>query len=89
MCMQKRAFLRRLSNNMGRNINTHENSDGSFSTKPKYCKVSKPNSSAAATPHIRANHGKVLMQVNATPHTARATQQVQQEHNIRLLISTL
>ena len=38
-----------------------------------------------AIPHITANHGMVLMQDNATPHTARTTQQVLQGHNIRVL----
>ena len=35
--------------------------------------------------HITANRGMVLMQDNATPHTARRPQQVLQGHNIRLL----
>lgn len=39
----------------------------------------------AAIPHIRANRGMVLMQDNATPHTARTTQQMIQGHKIRLL----
>ena len=38
-----------------------------------------------AIPQITANRGMVLMQDNATPHTARTTQQVLQGHNIRLL----
>ena len=38
-----------------------------------------------AIPHITANRGMVLMQDNATPHTARTTQQVLQGYNIRVL----
>ena len=38
-----------------------------------------------AIPHITANRGMILMQDNATPHTARTTQQVLQAHNIRVL----
>ena len=39
-----------------------------------------------AIPHIiTANCGMLLMQDNATPHTARTTQQVLQAHNIRVL----
>ena len=38
-----------------------------------------------AIPHITANYGMVLLQDNATPHTARTTQQVLQGHNIRVL----
>ena len=38
-----------------------------------------------ANPHITANRGMVLMQDNATPHTARITQRVLQGHNIRVL----
>ena len=38
-----------------------------------------------AIPHIIANRGMVLMQDNATPHTARTTQQLLQGHNIRVL----
>lgn len=71
---------------MGGNIIAHENSHGSYSPKPKYSQVSKLSSSASGdSPHIRANRGMVLMQDNATPHTARTTQQMIQGHNIRLL----
>jgi ketohexokinase/beta-glucosidase len=38
-----------------------------------------------AIPHTTANRGMVLMQYNATPHTARTTQQMLQGHNIRIL----
>lgn len=36
-------------------------------------------------PHIRANRGMVLIQENATPHTARTTLQMMQGNNMRLL----
>lgn len=38
-----------------------------------------------AIPHIRANRGMILMQDNATPNTAKTTQQMLQAHKIRLL----
>ena len=38
-----------------------------------------------AIQHITANRGMVLMLDNATPHTARTTQQVLQAHIIRVL----
>ena len=36
-------------------------------------------------PHIRANRGMILMQDNATSHTARTTRQMLQANNINVL----
>lgn len=75
MCERKGAIRWWLNNDMGGNIITHENSDGPYSLILQ----------TVAIPHIRTYREMVLMQDNATPHTARTTQQMIQGHKIRLL----
>ena len=67
---------------MGGNIITHENPDDPHSTNLNAARYQNIILQPVAIPHITANHRMVLMQDNATPNTARTTQQVLQGHNI-------
>lgn len=76
-----------LNNSVGGNSITHENPDFPF---PIYRNLNATRFrnqilQPVAIQHIRANRGIILMQDNATPHTAKKTQQMVQAYTIRLL----